>query len=558
MSRPRPLETSSHPETASESTTTGAREKRAADGSAAASGMRRAVGFGNYRLFARLGSGGMADVYLAVAQGAMNVNRLVVIKRLRDEHASDPGSREMFLNEARLAARLNHPNVIQTFEAGSEGGGFFLAMEYVDGQPLSRILTAFKREGKILEPRIAARICSDALSGLHYAHELKDFDGSPLEIVHRDVSPQNVMLTYEGAVKLVDFGIAKAAGTAQTAHGIFKGKVAFMAPEQVRAENVDRRADLFAMGIVLWESVTGKHLMAESTPAATLYNLMTKEIPRASSVNDAVPSALDDIIDRALRRDVTERYQTAKEMRDELQAFIASAGGVTSEELGELTKALFADTRAKVQAQIKAQLATLSFGRVAESGRHTPLEVPLSQTQVRQMTHGLVALDDGFVEASSKASVFRVVTTQGELPQSTRRLALVAWFCIPLLALAASALALMRSQRAPAPEEQHAASSPPPAVTTIFEPAPPAPAPTPVAAETATASASAVSRPQVTAPPPQAPRQVWSPPPRPTPPPAAPQATTSATASEAPRSTSSAPPPKPQDPPQGRTFRRDL
>lgn len=554
MSRPRAIEGSPHREVASE-TSTGARENRTTDGSPTASGTRRAVGFGKYRLFARLGSGGMADVYLAVAQGAMNVNRLVVIKRLRDEHANDPGSREMFLNEARLAARLNHPNVIQTFEAGSEAGSFFLAMEYVDGQPLSRVLTAFKREGKVLEPRIAARICSDALNGLHYAHELKDFDGTPLEIVHRDVSPQNVMLTYEGAVKLVDFGIAKAVGTAQTAHGIFKGKVAFMAPEQVRAENVDRRADLFAMGIVLWESVTGRHLMAESTPAATLYNLMTKEIPRASTVNAEVPAALDDIIERALRRTVADRYQTAKEMRDDLEAFVTSAGGVASEELGELTKTLFAETREKVQAQIKAQLATLSFGRTTLAGTKTTQELTLSQTQVRQMTHNLVALDDGFVEGSSKASVFRVVTTQGEVPLSTRRMALVAWFCIPLLALAASGLALMRSQRAPA-EEANVASAPPPPVTVLAPPPVVAPAPAPAApSETASAS-SAVSRPAVTATPAPQPRQVWfPPPPRPSPP----STQAAAAASDAPKlAAPSAAPSKPQDPPQGRTFRRDL
>ena len=234
MTRPRPIEGSAGQEGPSE-TSTGAHEKRAAAGSPStstststslaasptSSGTRRAVGFGRYRLFARLGSGGMADVYLAVAHGAMNVNRLVVIKRLRDEHANDEATREMFVNEARLAARLNHPNVIQTHEAGTENGTWFLAMEYVDGQPMSRLLNKMKREGKKLDPRIAARIVSDALNGLHYAHELCDFDETPLEIVHRDVSPQNLMITYEGAVKLVDFGIAKAVGTTQTAHGVF-------------------------------------------------------------------------------------------------------------------------------------------------------------------------------------------------------------------------------------------------------------------------------------------------------------------------------------------------
>jgi serine/threonine-protein kinase len=522
--------------------------------------MRRAVGFGKYRPFARLGSGGMADVYLAIAHGAMNDHRLVVIKRLREEHVNDDATRGMFLDEARVAARLNHPNVVHTFEAGNENGSFFLAMEYIDGQPLSRVLTTLRRQNKVLEPRLAARICSDALNGLHYAHELTDFDGSPLGIVHRDVSPQNMMLTYEGAVKLVDFGIAKAAGTTQTAHGVFKGKVAFMAPEQVRAENVDRRADVFAAGIVLWESVTGKHLMAESTPAATLNNLLTKVIPRASEVNPSVPSALDDIIERSLCRDVSERYQTAKEMRDDLETFIVSSGGVRNEELGELAKALFVDVREKVQAQIRSHLATLSLSRANESGRPASQEV--GETQIRHMNNAFVALDDGYVEASSKASVFRVVTNPSQAPAPARRFALAAWFFMPLLALAASGLALARAQRIGNVEPTQ--SQAPPPVTFASVPAAsavsvPAAATTSAAVEAATVPTTAPSAaPRATAAP-APPRQVWFvPAPRPAPTPTQ-QVPTATAAPEAPKPAApSVSPPKAQEPPQGRTFRRDL
>ena len=279
----------------------------------------RAFRLGRYRLFARIGSGGMADVYVALARGALEDDRVCVVKRLRDEHAADPTTREMFLAEARLAARLAHPNVVQTFEADRDTGGLYIAMEYVDGQPLSRILARLRRRGTALEPRIAARIAADVLRGLAYAHELVDFDGSPLGIVHRDVSPENVVVTYEGAVKLLDFGIAKSAGQQETAHGVFKGKVSFIAPEQVRCEAVDARADLFAVGVVLWEAVTGKRLMAASTPAATLYNVMTRPIPRASDVSPDVPGALADVIERALRRDREARYGSAREMCDALE-----------------------------------------------------------------------------------------------------------------------------------------------------------------------------------------------------------------------------------------------
>lgn len=547
------------------------------EGSAAA---RRALAFGKYRLFARLGTGGMADVYLAVAQGAMNVNRLVVIKRLRDEQANDPGAREMFLNEARLAARLNHPNVIQTFEAGHEGGSYFLAMEYVDGQPLSRVLTKMKRDGKTIEPRLAARICSEALLGLHYAHELCDFDGTELKIVHRDVSPQNVMLTYDGRVKLVDFGIAKAVGTTQTAHGVFKGKVAFMAPEQVLGEDVDRRADLFAAGIVLWETVTGKPLMAEENPAKTLYNLMNKAIPRASEANPEVPAALDDIIARSLERDVSKRYQTAKEMRDALEGFITSTGSLDSDAIGELTKRLFTETREKVQAQIKAQLVTLTFRDSDPSLDANSSEDELGLTHVRSTGPMLIDLGDGAtVESSlSNAAMFRVVTTGSAAmpappPSRTKRIALVAWVGITLLALGASGVALMRSQKAdptakPAPTAAVEGAATTPGATaaapgtpdatgaavTIASASPPS---TGTATATAT-NAAAATQTGVMAPAVQRPGPVAASRPAVV---TAPAVHTPPTADAAPKATSTqtaTPTAKPQDPPQGRTFRRDL
>ncbi|WP_394836564.1 serine/threonine protein kinase [Pendulispora rubella] len=322
---------------------------------------RRSFSLGKYYLFARLGSGGMADAYLAVARGALNINKLAVVKRLREEHASDPDAREMFLNEARLAARLNHPNVIQTFEAGSEGGCYFIAMEYVDGQPLSRISRRLKRKGRRIDPTIGARICSNALEGLHHAHELADFDGTPLRMVHRDVSPQNIMVTYDGRVKVLDFGIAKAVGTSQTAHGIFKGKLAFMAPEQLVGDKVDHRADLFSMGICLWEAATGESLLADETPAKTLFNLMNKSLPLASDVNSEVPEQLAAIIAKALERNPDDRYASAHEMHMALEEFIRSQRLVTEHDVGGLPRQLFGDTRERLQAETRDYVARLSL-----------------------------------------------------------------------------------------------------------------------------------------------------------------------------------------------------
>jgi len=558
-------------------TATGARQKTVGDDtsppptSSSGSGAHRGVLFGKYRLFARLGSGGMADVFLTVAHSAMNVNRLVVIKRLRAEHANDRSICEMFLDEARLAARLNHPNVVQTFEAGTEAKSFYLAMEYIEGQPLSRILNALKRAGRTLEPKIAARICADFLCGLHYAHELTDFDGTPIGIVHRDVSPQNIMVTYEGAVKLVDFGIAKAVGTSQTAHGVFKGKVAFMAPEQVRGEPVDRRADLFAAGIVLWESATGKILMADTTPAATIYNVMSKPIPRASEVNPTIPAVLDAIIERALSRSRSDRFQSAKEMRDALESFIASEGGVNNDELGDLTKTLFAEKREKVQAQIRSQLAMLSLGRVTESGRHLTLPPSTlegqSDTQIRQMTEGLITLDEHFGDSLANAVLYRSRNAEPLNKGRASRINL-ALLVIAILGLGAGGLALYRTQAARTPKavESSATQAPPPASVQVIavvappttpEPAPPSPPPPPAPSATSVAHSPppvVVAAPRAPAYTPPTPRAVATPV---TPPPAATPTPTPA-ASPDPTTVAPAAPSKTQESPTARKYRRDI
>jgi serine/threonine protein kinase len=546
----------------------------------ASASRRGSTSLGKYRLIARLGTGGMAEVFLAVAQGAMNVNRLVVVKRLRDEQADDAASRTMFLNEARLAARLAHPNVIQTFEAGAEAGGYFLAMEYVDGQPLSRLLSALRRGQRRMDPKVAARILSETLQGLHYAHELKDFDGSELAIVHRDVSPQNIMVTFDGVVKIVDFGIAKAASTAQTEHGVFKGKVAFMAPEQLVGHTVDRRADIFAAGIVLWEALTGKHLMAAETPAKTLYNLIHMEIPRVSAVVPDFPPVLDDIVARALERDVDRRYATAREMRDALESYIASAGGIGPEPIGTLVTTFFADTRARVQNEVKAQLAVLSLARQSDPALR--INPHLSGTHIRTESETLIDLSDvaQFRTASMSAGSFRVRTTAGALavPSRTNRALVVCAVVVMLGALGASGLALSRTLRpataAPPP------SAPPtmaPTIVTVTAPvvaAPPpaitAPAPSATstadaasAPATATTAAHPPSPPAAAAPPP--PRWWSPPPPKPAQPTAAaptPSTPPPPSAEAVPKPAASAPAPAPPkasaDNPQGRIFRRDL
>lgn len=334
----------------------------AAAGVDALSGGAPRTAFGKYNLFATLGRGGMADVYLAVARGPSGFNKLVVIKRMRSGLADDDSFKKMFMDEARLAARLNHPNIVHTYDVGEEGGVSFIAMEYLEGQPLNRVIKESQGSGRPLDQCVCARIVSEAAAGLHFAHELADYDGTPLGIVHRDVSPHNIFVTYEGQVKVVDFGIAKAAlSSTQTEVGVLKGKVAYMSPEQAVSAPVDRRSDVFALGIVLWEMLTQQRLMTGETAASTLHRLLSAPIPHVGSVRSDVHPDLDRIVSRALDKDPDRRYRTAQEMRDALDSFIAAQQMVVrQDEIGRLVTSMFGDLRGEVRQQIQAHMSSVA------------------------------------------------------------------------------------------------------------------------------------------------------------------------------------------------------
>jgi len=279
--------------------------------------------FDKYTLIGKLGHGGMAEVNLAVSEGKGGFRKLVVIKRLHRHLAMEPGFIDMFLDEARLAARLNHPHCVQTYEVGEDDGNHFLAMEYLDGQGLERLLRISGQQRKPMPIALSARIVSDALDGLAYAHELTDFDGTALGVVHRDVSPQNIFITYNGMVKLLDFGIAKAAThVVETKTGVIKGKYAYIAPEQALGQAVDQRSDLWSMGVVLWEVLTGRRLFKSVNELATLHETLQGEIKLPSAFRPDLPTELDTICMRALQRDPDERYQSAQEMKDELERYL--------------------------------------------------------------------------------------------------------------------------------------------------------------------------------------------------------------------------------------------
>ncbi len=322
-----------------------------------------------YRVIAKLGRGGMSDVYLAATRGPAGFSKLLVVKILQEELARTGEFLAMFRDEARLAARLNHPNVVQTYEVGESEGRHFISMEYLEGQPLHQVIQRFEKRS-LLDLGVVLRIGIDALSGLHYAHELRDFDGTPLGVVHRDITPQNIFVTYEGQVKLVDFGIAKAFdSTTHTKVGTVKGKVSYMAPEQARGESVDRTADIFSMAVLLWEMLAGSRLWEGLTDIAVVGRLVQGDIPNLALMRPDLPASLTQLVMAALDPNPGARPQTADEFQRNLEGELDKlAPRVTTHRLAELMRDAFQSDRAKVQTVVAKQLERLS--------RHVP--VPLT------------------------------------------------------------------------------------------------------------------------------------------------------------------------------------
>jgi serine/threonine-protein kinase len=321
----------------------------------------------------------MSDVCLAVARGPLGFKKLVVVKRLRPELAEDPALVEMFSDEARLAARLNHPNVIHTYEVGQQDGTYFIAMEYLEGQPLSRAIGEARRIGRPFSHPACVRIIIGALAGLEYAHELKDYDGTSLAIVHRDISPQNIFVKYDGQTKVVDFGIAKGAfSRAKTEIGVLKGKVAYMSPEQALGEPIDQRSDIFSMGAVLWEILSGARLFSRESAGATLHQVVSATIPPLSTVAPGVDPDLETIVAKALDRRPERRYQSAREMLEALETWAAGPGrAARAEEIGQALSAMFQGVREEVREEIQKHMGMSLPGEHGYSSDPT-LQVPAS------------------------------------------------------------------------------------------------------------------------------------------------------------------------------------
>jgi serine/threonine-protein kinase len=304
----------------------------------------------------------MADVHLAVRDRGTEVKDLVAVKVPKEEVAENPEFVNMFLDEARLAARLDHPNIVKTLEVGEAVGTQFIAMEYLDGQSLSRIIANVPD----LPLGMHLWIIADVLRGIDYAHQLTDDEGKPLNVIHRDLTPQNIVVTHDGVVKILDFGIARAEGRAsQTLAGQFKGKVTYMSPEQAKGRELDRRADLFSVGVMIFEACIGERMWKGVKEVEVLATLLGRRHPRnPQMINPEIHDDLDAICHRALSV-IDHRYQTASDLLKDLEAHLEEhVERPTREEIAELLKTRFAEKRAIVDARIEAKLKELAEAKL--------------------------------------------------------------------------------------------------------------------------------------------------------------------------------------------------
>ena len=345
---------------------------------------------GRYQLHAQVGADGMATVHLGRLLGPVGFARMVAIKRLHPQFAKDPEFVSMFVDEARLAARIRHPNVVSTLDVVAEEGELFLVMDYVHGESLSRILKTLAAHGERIPPKMAAAILVSTLHGLHAAHEANDEKANPLNVVHRDVSPENILVGVDGIPRVLDFGVAKAAGrVGHTRDGQLRGKIAYMAPEQLRQGEIGRAVDIYAAGVVLWEALANKRLVVGDSEAAVIERVLYGSFERASDYTPELPRAIDDVLQKALSRDPQARYATAREMATAVEAvlgvasmheladWVSSVARVSLERRARAVAAIEADTTAPHVEEVSSRRHGRDETTVTTTTLTTPqLELP--------------------------------------------------------------------------------------------------------------------------------------------------------------------------------------
>lgn len=448
-------------------------------------GTHGSIRLGSYVLRHRLAHGGMAEVYLAQKIGDEGFTKWVAIKAILEHLASDERFVKMFLAEARLAARIDHPNVCAVFDFGQSRGTYFIAMEYLHGQPLSALMQRAARQRGV-PVKLAARIVADAARGLHAAHELRREDGSLAEVIHRDVSPQNIFVLYSGATKVVDFGIARSNDAIgdKTATGELKGKISYMAPEQVRGSALDRRADIWAIGVVLWELLTGQRLFKRDNDMATGFAVLDAPIPQPSTIRPGLPAAFDQIVLRALARDRNDRYAHVLDLARDLEAALANYGVTAGqEEVAEFVGDLFAkehDERQKLLRSLSAAKILELESIASLDGEDTQL-TPSNESEISAMATKVPAaitsaeLQPAQVLAPPAYSKpppptqTTVTTTDTRAVRRDRQWATIAMIVAPLLSVIAAVIVVRTLVQPRTTVEHRIVTQAPPTLPTLVE-----------------------------------------------------------------------------------------
>ena len=412
---------------------------------------------GRYEILSEVASGGMATVYVGRVQGVAGFERRVAIKILHPHFAQEKEFIDMFLDEARLAAQIRHPNVVSTLDINcTENEGWYIVMEYIEGDHLGAVLQSAAQRGKRLLPPIVLHIVLDALNGLSAAHRLSDERGEPQMLVHRDVSPHNVLVGVDGVARLTDFGVAKAeVRLSTTREGQFKGKLAYMAPEHAATGQADQRADLFSMGVVLWEALTGRRLFRGENNAATLNKILHEPVPLPSSVW-AELAPFDSVLARALARPVEDRFQHAEEFIEALEhaASRTGIGVATSRAVAQVVQHYAADKLERESRRIKAAVEMLGHADSLQSGPQ-PREEPSRYSPYPP------APGHPYGERATLEVPTPRVSPPPAAPQApvhTGRPNLAWWIGGVLLAIAAPIFYLVFAHRGPTPAENPAAA----------------------------------------------------------------------------------------------------
>ena len=429
---------------------------------------------GRYELLLPIAQGGMATVWAARQKGSRGFQKTVAIKTMLPSLSEDPQFEQMFLDEAALAAKIHHPNVAEILDLGEEEDVLYIVMEWVDGEALSTITKQAKKLNVTIQHHIALKAVSQACLGLHAAHELKDDEGESLQLVHRDVSPQNILVTYDGIVKLVDFGVAKAMGRAggETTAGQLKGKVPYMSPEQARGGNIDRRTDIFAMGIVLYKMTTGLHPFLGENDLVTMKNIIGRPVPSPRLKNAQFPIELEQVILKCLQKEPEKRYQTMLELHQAIERVQVSMGtAVVDDDVGSFVRSLLGDRGQKRRLALRDAVRSLDERASAPASSSAPAPV-LQHDAVSELipTRMASAVRDDILRVTGQHSLSQIppaapshnevtVNTTIPRPKSGSRPGMVAAIAATMIAVAAVVFFLARSKSNPEISQASAAQA---------------------------------------------------------------------------------------------------